>query len=66
MRFVGDGPCGLTPLPANTFTGALASPPNNFFLSSIWMSGAGPASDLAGNIYVVTGNSDPTTYDGVK
>jgi hypothetical protein len=29
-----------------------------FFLSSVWMSGFGPAADASGNIYFVTGNSD--------
>lgn len=33
-------------------------PPKNAFLSSIWMSGAGIASDLDGNLFFVTGNSD--------
>ena len=40
-------------------------------LSSVWMSGYGPAADNSGNIYFVTGNSDSnltgsyyTTYDG--
>jgi outer membrane protein assembly factor BamB len=51
-------------------TGLLAnrdwSAPNASFLSSIWMSGAGPAADATG-VYFVTGNSDPsgTTYDGI-
>jgi hypothetical protein len=41
--------------------------PAQFFLTSIWMSGSGPASDDSGNVLVVTANSDPsgTTYDGV-
>lgn len=29
-----------------------------WYMTSIWMSGAGPAADDAGNIYVVTSNSD--------
>ena len=39
----------------------------SFFLSSVWMSGSGPASDDDGNILVVTGNSDnqADTYDGI-
>jgi hypothetical protein len=57
----------LTPLPANRVNDLQASSPNSFFLSSIWMSGYGPAADDSGNILFVTGNSDPsgTTYDGV-
>jgi hypothetical protein len=37
-----------------------------FYLSSIWMSGYGISADSSGNIYFVTGNSDPgnNTYDG--
>jgi hypothetical protein len=39
---------------------------NNYYLSTIWMSGFGPAADADGNIYVVTGNSDSQsrTYTG--
>lgn len=58
----------LTPLPANRLNDLQDSSPNKFFLSSIWMSGYGPAADDSGNILFVTGNSDPsgTTYDGVS
>jgi hypothetical protein len=58
----------LTPLPANRLNDLQALSPNSFFLSSIWMSGYGPATDDSGNILFVTGNSDysGTTYDGVS
>ena len=58
----------LTPLPANQVFDIQATSANNFFLSSIWMSGYGPATDDSGNILFVTGNSDysGTTYDGVS
>ena len=57
----------LTPLPANQVLDTLASSPDDFFLSSIWMSGYGLAADPAGDLYFVTGNSDysGTTYNGV-
>ena len=57
----------LTPFPSNRLNDRQATSPNDFFLSSIWMSGYGPAADDAGNILFVTGNSDPsgTTYDGI-
>jgi hypothetical protein len=44
-----------------------ATSPKTWFMSSIWMSGAGPATDQYGFVYLVTSNSDPsgTTYDGV-
>jgi len=57
----------LTPLAANRLNDTLATSPDNFFLSAIWMSGYGVAADTAGNLYFVTGNSDPsgTTYNSV-
>lgn len=57
----------LAPLPANQLLDTQASSPNNYFLSSIWMSGYGLTADASGNILFVTGNSDNsgTTYDGV-
>jgi hypothetical protein len=56
----------LAPLAANQLDDTQATSPNSFFLSSIWMSGYGPAADDEGNIYFITGNSDysGTTYDG--
>lgn len=58
----------LTPLPGNQIFDTQATSPDSFFLSSIWMSGYGPATDDSGNILFVTGNSDysGTTYDGVS
>jgi hypothetical protein len=57
----------LTPLAMNQVLDTQATSPHNYFLSSIWMSGAGVAADPSGNVYFITGNSDPsgTTYDGV-
>ncbi len=57
----------LAPLPTNQLTNQLASSPDTFFLSSIWMAGYAPATDDSGNILFVTGNSDYSgnTYNGV-
>jgi hypothetical protein len=57
----------LAPLPANRLTDTLPqTPANNFFFSSIWMSGYGIAADPTGNLFFSTGNSGPGTYDGVR
>jgi hypothetical protein len=56
----------LTPIVPNELANALATAPDNFFLSSIWMSGYGPAADDSGNVLFVTANSQYTTYDGVN
>jgi hypothetical protein len=57
----------LAPLAANQLVNQQASSTNNFFLSSIWMSGAGPAADESGNLFFATSNSDPggASYDPV-
>ncbi len=57
----------LQPLSGNEVFDTQASSPDDFFLSSIWMSGYGIAADEAGDLFFVTGNSDysGTTYDGV-
>ncbi|HLY03542.1 MAG TPA: hypothetical protein VKR56_13740 [Candidatus Cybelea sp.] len=55
----------LTPLAANRLTDSRAKSPDDFFLSAIWMSGYGLAADPSGSVYFVTGNSDPSSYNGV-
>ncbi|HUB64646.1 MAG TPA: hypothetical protein VL996_09415, partial [Methylocella sp.] len=54
----------LAPLAGNQLVDRQATAPDGFFLSSIWMSGWGVAAS-GDHLYVVTGNSDPGTYDGV-
>ncbi len=39
---------------------------NNFYLSSIWASGFGPATDSSGNIFVTTGNSNTYRPDNLQ
>ncbi len=61
----------LTPLAANelTDTQTLAQTPNgnsNVFLSSIWMSGDGIASDSSGDLFFTTGNSDTVRTDNLQ
>lgn len=48
----------LTPLAGNHLDNTRASSPDNFFLTSVWMSGYGLAANDGGDIYFVTGNSD--------
>ncbi len=50
----------LAPLASNQLNNKLATSPDNFFLSSVWMSGYGLAASSAGFIFFVTGNSDPS------
>jgi hypothetical protein len=62
---LGWNAASLTPLPSNQVTDTQGTSPHSIFLSSIWMSGYGPAADDSGNVLFITGNSDPSTYDGV-
>lgn len=57
----------LAPLADSELVNQRSSAPNNFFLSSVWMSGYGIAADAQGSIYFVTGNSDSSgqTYNQV-
>lgn len=48
----------LTPLATNQLNNKLAHSTDDFFLTSIWMSGYGLAANPAGDIYFITGNSD--------
>jgi len=56
----------LAPMPTNVLVDTQSSAPGSYFLSSIWMSGYGPAADDSGNVLFVTGNSQYLTYDGVS
>jgi hypothetical protein len=58
----------MTPLAADQLNNKLAKDPDTFFLSAVWMSGYGLAASPSGDVYFVTGNSDPsgTTIDGVN
>ena len=55
----------LKPLASNQLVDVQATDGSDFFLSSIWMSGYGPATDDSGSILFVTANSDPSSYDGI-
>lgn len=49
----------LALLPSNKLTDSQTMPKSDYYLSSVWMSGYGVAGDAEGNVYFVTGNSDP-------
>lgn len=57
----------LAALPSNKLTDTQTPPKSSYYLSSVWMSGYGIASDSTGDVYFVTGNSDKTNnvWDGV-
>ncbi len=55
----------LTPFPSNQLNDQQPVAKKTKFLSSIWMSGAGPATDDAGNVLFITANSEAGSYDGV-
>jgi outer membrane protein assembly factor BamB len=48
----------LASLPANDLVNRVHTS-SQYYLTSIWMSGFGVASDIDGNLYAVTGNTDP-------
>ena len=48
----------LEPIAKSNLTNNRAHSADSYFLTSVWMSGAGPAVDEAGNVYFITGNSD--------
>lgn len=51
----------LAQLPVDELTDRRVVSPDNFYLSSVWMSGYGLAADSSGSIFFVTGNTD---YNG--
>ncbi|HKF58037.1 MAG TPA: hypothetical protein VKJ45_21445, partial [Blastocatellia bacterium] len=57
----------LKPLAANQLNDDLAQTPNNnYFLSSVWMSGNGLAESPTGGIFFATGNSNSGSYNSVN
>jgi hypothetical protein len=67
---LGWNPATLAPLTVNSaplelMTDIQAHDTDDTFLATIWMSGSGVAADPLGNLYFVTGNSDPGSYTGI-
>jgi hypothetical protein len=62
---LGWNEANLSPLASNKLTNTLAKSVDQFFLTSIWMSGFGLAANAGGSVYFVTANSDPsgTSYN---
>jgi hypothetical protein len=57
----------LTALTTNQLNDKLATSTTNYFLSSVWMAGSGPALAADGSIFFSTGNSDPdNSYDSAN
>lgn len=48
----------LTPLANRKLDNKLGASPDDFFLTSVWMSGYGLAGSSSGSVYFITGNSD--------
>jgi hypothetical protein len=48
----------LAPLASNQLNNLRARSPDDFFLTSVWMSGYGLAANSSGSVFFVTGNSD--------
>jgi hypothetical protein len=56
---LGWNAASLTPLASRALLNRDSSSANNYFLSSVWMSGYGIAADGSGSLFFSTGNSDP-------
>jgi len=56
---LGWNAASLAPLAQPALLSRQSATDNNYFLSTVWMSGYGIAVDTAGSLFVVTGNSDP-------
>ena len=56
---LGWNAASLAPLAQPALLNRESATANNFFLSTVWMSGYGIAADAAGSLFVVTGNGDP-------
>ena len=57
---LGWNAASLQPLPQPALLNRQSTTANNYFLSTVWMSGYGISVDTAGSLFVVTGNGDPS------